>query len=77
MAPEEFEAGSLIDERTNVFVMGRAASVLLGDGTLESATFRGSMSMYEVMLRACASDRSQRFGSLEEFYDAWRRAGAD
>ena len=34
MAPEEFERGALIDERTNVFTMGRTAAVLLADGTL-------------------------------------------
>lgn len=76
MAPEEFEAGAMIDERTNVYVMGRTASVLLGDGTLDAGPFRGSTGMHAVMVRACAIDRSERFESLEEFYDAWHRSRA-
>jgi hypothetical protein len=31
MAPEELERGALIDERTTVFAMGRAAFVFLGE----------------------------------------------
>jgi len=42
MAPEEFELGALIDERTNVFVMGRTALVFLSDGTLNAEAFRGT-----------------------------------
>jgi hypothetical protein len=45
MAPEEFVRGSVIDERTTVFTLGRTARVLLGEpgqwrasGALESVT---------------------------------------
>jgi serine/threonine-protein kinase len=74
MAPEEFERGALIDERTNVFTMGRTAAVLLSDGTLERLPFRGSDALYDVMRRACRSDRSERFASMAAFYTAWREA---
>jgi serine/threonine-protein kinase len=74
MAPEEFERGAPIDERTNVFTMGRAAAVLLSDGTLERLPFRGSDALYDIIRRACSPDRSQRFGSMAEFCAAWRAA---
>lgn len=74
MAPEEFELGARIDERTNVFTMGRTAAVFLSDGTLDREPFRGSDAQYEVIRRACLDDRSERFDSMGEFYRAWRQA---
>jgi serine/threonine-protein kinase len=73
MAPEEFERGAPIDERTTVFSMGRTAAVFLSDGTLERPPFRGSDALYEVMGRACRSERSERFPSMAEFSAAWRK----
>ncbi|MDE0299164.1 MAG: hypothetical protein OXN17_11060 [Candidatus Poribacteria bacterium] len=73
MAPEEFELGARIDERTNVFTMGRTAAVFLSDGTLDRDPFRGSDAQYEVIRRACLDDRSERFDSMEGFYRAWRQ----
>ncbi len=74
MAPEEFAAGSMIDQQTNVFVMGRAAAIFLSDGTLNQSPFRGSQALHRVMKRACAPDRRHRFASIETFYNAWRQA---
>jgi serine/threonine-protein kinase len=74
MAPEEFELGALIDERTNVFVLGRTAAVFLSDGTLDENTFRGTSAVYQVVARACERERSQRYGSVAEFYSAWLTA---
>ena len=74
MAPEEFELGARIDERTNVFTMGRTTAVFLSDGTLDRDPFRGSDAQYEVMRRACRDDRSERFDSMGEFYRAWGQA---
>jgi serine/threonine protein kinase len=74
MAPEEFVRGARIDERTNVFTMGRTAAVLLSDGSLERLPFRGGDALYAVMRRACQEDRSRRFDSLSAFYTAWRTA---
>jgi serine/threonine-protein kinase len=76
MAPEEFELGALIDERTNVFVMGRTAAVFLGDASLDRAKFRGSARMHSVIERACAQGPTERFQSMQEFYDAWAAARA-
>jgi hypothetical protein len=76
MAPEEFELGALIDERTNVFVMGRTALVLLSDGTLNEDAFRGTRALFEVVARACEPERSRRYDSMAAFYSAWRTARA-
>jgi serine/threonine-protein kinase len=74
MAPEEFELGARIDERTNVFTMGRTALNFLSDGTLEEHLFRGSQALFRVVARACHPDRAQRFDSLAAFYRAWQAA---
>lgn len=72
MAPEEFELGARIDERTNVFTMGRTAAVLLSDGTLDRPPFRGSDALYEVMCRACREGPEERFDSMVSFHAAWQ-----
>ena len=76
MAPEEHQTGAAIDARTTVFNLGRTAAVLLSDGSLERAAFRGSDAQHEVMLCACRPDRGERYGSIAEFYSAWSAAGA-
>jgi hypothetical protein len=72
MAPEEFERGALIDERTTVFTLGRAISVFLGDGELGRAGFRGSEIQYAAMTTACRPDPADRFQSVAELVRAWR-----
>ena len=74
MAPEEFELGALIDEQTNVFVMGRTALVFLSDGTLNADAFRGSRALFEVVAKACDPGRLCRFNSMATFCHAWRAA---
>ncbi len=75
MAPEEFERGAAIDERTNVFTMGRTAANLLSDGTLDRSDFRGSDERYEVVRKACSGERRKRYASVGDFYAAWSGAG--
>jgi serine/threonine-protein kinase len=78
MAPEEFELGARIDERTTVFTMGRTALIYLSDGALTPEVFRGSPALFKVVARACNPDPARRFDSLAAFEHAWRaaRAGA-
>lgn len=45
MASEEFQRGATIDEVTNVFNLGRAAAVLLGDGTASLEPWKGTDGM--------------------------------
>jgi serine/threonine-protein kinase len=74
MSPEEFELGALIDQRSNVFVMGRTAIVFLSDGTLDRERFRGTDALFEVLAKACKREPRERFGSMGEFCSAWRVA---
>lgn len=71
MAPEEFQLGAVIDQRTNVFTMGRTAALFLSDGTLERTPFRGSDAFYAVMCQACQPDPGQRLMTMKAFYSAW------
>ena len=71
MAPEEFELGAVIDERTTVFTLGRTAAVLLSDSSLNRAPFRGSDAQHEAMLTACRQSPDERFQSVAEFRAAW------
>ena len=74
MAPEEFRRGATIDQVTNVFNLGRAAAVLLGDGTGSLDAWRGTKEMREVVERAASSERARRYQSVSELVEAWRDA---
>ena len=57
MAPEEFELGRTIDERTTVFAMGRTLSIFLsGDFSAIAA----------VVAKACAADPAKRHRTVAE-----------
>ncbi|WP_328584057.1 serine/threonine protein kinase [Streptomyces sp. NBC_00370] len=74
MAPEESERGAVIDARTTVFTLGRAARLLLDAGD-EEAAWRGNAAQLAVIARAVRFDPAERFETLREFADAWRAAG--
>ncbi len=65
MAPEEFERGALIDERTTVFAMDRTAIAFLGND------IGGALG--KVVRRACRDERTARYRSMEEFCAAWQQ----
>jgi serine/threonine-protein kinase len=73
MAPEEFERGARIDERTTVFTLGRMISVFLGEGDLSWEGFRGSEAQHRSMLAACSPDPAARPQSVAELVEIWRR----
>ena len=72
MAPEEFQRGARIDERTTVFTLGRAMSEFLGDGGLGRAAFRGTDRQHQAMTTACAPDPAARFATVADLARAWR-----
>nr|WP_235864110.1 serine/threonine protein kinase [Sutcliffiella halmapala] len=75
MSPEEFEKGSVIDEVTNVYLMGATAFVLLGDAedkTLQN--WEADNSLFAVAAKAVGKDRAERFQSIDEFIVAWNGA---
>ena len=65
MAPEEYELGARIDERTTVFTMGRTVINFLSPG---SAAIEG------LVARACDPEPERRFQTVAEFYGAWSEA---
>ncbi|MGW0705175.1 serine/threonine protein kinase [Streptomyces sp. NPDC002643] len=73
MAPEEFRRGAVIDIRTTVYALGRAARLLLDAGDEERA-WRGTPAQLAVLARATHPGPPERFASVREFADAWRHA---
>ena len=62
MAPEEYERGARIDERTTVFTMGR---------TVAQFASLGTPAIDALIARACERDPRRRFASIAELYEAW------
>ena len=73
MAPEEFELGARIDEKTTIFTMGRCIAVFLGERD-PRANPAALLDMLEVGKRACQAEPEQRWSSMGEFYEAWLAA---
>jgi len=74
MAPEELVRDSTIDQRTNVFTLGRTAAVFLGGGNLNSPDWRGGEALREVARRATSPERVRRYETVAGFVKAWGRA---
>ena len=62
MAPEEYELGAPIDERTTVFTMGRTVAQFLSLGT---------DAIVGLIARACDPEPRRRFDTVAHFYEAW------
>jgi serine/threonine protein kinase, bacterial len=75
MSPEEFERSAIIDEITNVFTMGAISFEILGNNhnrILEQ--WKASKKLFRVAEKAISNDRSQRYQSISDFYNAWKTA---
>jgi serine/threonine-protein kinase len=70
MAPEEFQRGARIDERTTVFTLGRTILELLSYDT----AFRGPPAVLAVAAAACQADPAQRFPTVAALCQAWTQA---
>jgi serine/threonine protein kinase, bacterial len=76
MAPEEFELGALLDERTTVFTLGRAVLVLLGGDSRDGRPFfAGTPEQLRVARAATEPDPADRLPSIAAFARAWRDTG--
>lgn len=71
MAPEEFTRGALIDTRTTVFTLGRAARLLL-DAADEERAWRGTPQQLAVVERATFPNPDDRYRTVHDFAAAWR-----
>jgi serine/threonine-protein kinase len=75
MSPEEFEKGSVIDEVTNVFLMGATAFALLGDASDKTFVKWGAdKSLFNVAEKADSKSRANRYQSIDEFIADWNYA---
>ena len=73
MAPEEFVHGAVIDTRTTVFTLGRAARLLLDAGDEERA-WRGTPQQLRSSFAPRDADPEDRFENVHHFAAAWRAA---
>ena len=91
-APEEYILHEAIDERTNVFTLGALIFHFFGSFTEEEIKMRYrdkcflpcsldqwelNHKAYEVLLKAVASDRNERYQTVEEFRKDWDLAVSD
>ena len=74
MAPEEFQKGARIDERTNVFMLGRTAFVLLANNSDSRDDWKGNSAMWHVAKKATNPDKQFRYQSVQAFVSAWHAA---
>ena len=74
MAPEEFQKGARIDERTNVFMLGRTAFVLLANNSDSQDDWKGNDALWHVAKKATNADKQLRCQSVQEFVSAWQAA---
>jgi hypothetical protein len=73
MAPEEWQRGATIDERTTVYTLGRAAFVFLGGerGDSSLGCWRADARRYAVACRATATLPADRFATVAELHRSW------
>ena len=76
MAPEEFQKGARIDERTNVFMLGRTAFVLLANSSDSRDDWKGNDALWHVAKKATDANKQLRYASVQEFVSAWHAAVA-
>ncbi|GAB3913323.1 serine/threonine protein kinase [Microlunatus endophyticus] len=74
MAPEEFERGAPLDERTTVFTLGRLVCHFGTRLTEDPGRFCGPTALWEVVDRAIRPEPQDRYPSVADFTAAWRSA---
>ena len=71
MAPEEFELGAQIDERTTVFTLGRIVWHFATRLTEDPAEFCGTAGLANVIQKACEPFPADRHASVADLASAW------
>ncbi len=74
MAPEEFELGAVIDERTTTFTLGRLVWHFATRLTEQAEEFCGSTAVADVVQHACQTSPADRYASVASFARAWTGA---
>jgi serine/threonine-protein kinase len=75
MAPEEFQLGAPIDQRTTVYNLGRLVWHFGTRLTERADQFCGSAAVGAVVEGATNAERGNRFATVEHFASAWREVG--
>lgn len=73
MSPEEFSKGSVIDEITNVYLMGATAFALFANYNRTLKEWPLSEELYNVALKAINYERNYRQQSIKEFIEEWNQ----
>lgn len=71
MAPEEFELGAQIDERTTVFTLGRIVWHFATRLTEDPGEFCGTAGLASVIAKACEPSPVARYASVADLAQAW------
>ncbi len=74
MAPEEFELGAVLDERTTVFTLGRLVWHFATRLTERADDFCGPPELAGVVARACRPAPPDRYPDVAALARAWRSA---
>jgi serine/threonine-protein kinase len=74
MAPEEFERGVVIDERTTIFTLGRLIWHFGTRLTESTEDFCGPPAVADVVQQACQVSPADRYAAVAWFSDAWMAA---
>ncbi len=71
MAPEEFTRGALIDERTNVFRLGKMLYFCFGDESINTLHYKNATTNFTQILGQCVhEDPDLRYASTHDVRDA-------
>ncbi|MGH2354806.1 MAG: protein kinase domain-containing protein [Chloroflexota bacterium] len=75
MAPEEWVRGAVIDQKSNVFTLGRYAINALSSRIDEQwrSKFQGSPPLADVLARATLTERNKRYTTVREFVAAFEQ----
>jgi serine/threonine-protein kinase len=74
MSPEEYKVGEVIDELTNVYLMGATAFALFSDYHRSFEEWKLTEELYKVALKAVSNDRKDRQQSIKQFIKEWKQA---
>jgi serine/threonine protein kinase, bacterial len=74
MAPEEFELGAVVDERTTTYTLGRLVWHFCTRLTERADDFCGPASLAGVVQQACQLSPADRHASVASFAKAWAAA---
>ncbi len=72
MAPEEFEMGAVLDDRTTMFTLGRIIWHFGTRLTEQAEDFCGPPALARVVRTACQPSRADRHASVAAFAETWQ-----